>query len=164
MTLHRVISFIALTAAAMSLLATSGQAEEPILTADQIAYELSTSKAITGQAKVDLPMVTFAFNSAQLTPTAKLQLDELAIALNYPAFKDLPFTVAGHTDAVGSESYNQSLSERRAAAVGAYLSEQHAFPVSMMREEGYGESRLDPRVPPDASEQRRVEISLRPGG
>jgi outer membrane protein OmpA-like peptidoglycan-associated protein len=164
MTLQRVISIAAVTAAAMSLLATLGRADEPILTADQIAYELSTSKAVTGQAKVGLPMVTFAFNSAQLTPTARLQLDELAIALNYPAFKDLPFTVAGHTDAVGSDSYNKSLSERRAAAVGTYLAQQHGFPLSMMQEEGHGEAQLDPGLPPDASGQRRVEVSLRPGG
>jgi outer membrane protein OmpA-like peptidoglycan-associated protein len=161
---QRVISAAALAVATMSLLAASGRAEEPILTADQIAYQLSTSKAISGQGKVDLPMVTFALNSAQLTPTAKQQLDQLAIALNYPDFKNLPFTVAGHTDALGSESYNQSLSERRAAAVGAYLAERHGFSPSMMQEEGYGEGRLDPRLAPDASAQRRVEISLRPGG
>jgi outer membrane protein OmpA-like peptidoglycan-associated protein len=164
MTLQRFIPVFTLAVTTMCLLATSGQAEEPILSADQIAYKLSTSKAVTGQAKVDLPMVTFDFNSARLTPIARLQLDELATALNYPAFKDLPFTVAGHTDAVGSDSYNQSLSEQRAAAVGTYLANEHGFPLTMMREEGYGESKLDLRLPPDASGQRRVEISLRPGG
>ena len=163
MTLQRVISSTALTVATMSLLATLGQAEEPILSADQIAYQLSTSKSITRQGKVDLPMVTFDFNSAQLTPTARLQLDQLAIALNYPDFKNLPFTVAGHTDAVGSEGYNQSLSQRRAVAVGTYLAEQHGFSATLMQEEGYGEARLDPKLAPDAGGQRRVEITLRPG-
>lgn len=164
MTLQRIVSISAIIAGAVSLLVAPGKADEPILSADQIAYQLSTSKSVTGQAKVDLPMVTFGFNSAELTGVAKQQLDELAIALNYPAFKGLPFTVAGHTDAVGSESYNQSLSERRAAAVGAYLAQKHAFSRDMMQVEGYGESRLSSDVSPDASRQRRVEISLRPGG
>lgn len=164
MSLQRDTSISALVAVAVGLLAIPGQAEEPILSADQIAYELSTTKGITGQAQVELPMVTFGFNSADLTPTARLQLDQLATALGYPAFKDLPFTVAGYTDAVGSASYNQALSEQRAAAVGTYLAQQHAFPPDKMREVGYGESRLDPRLAPDASGQRRVEITLGSGG
>ena len=64
----------------------------------------------------------------------------------------------GHTDAKGSEGYNQELSERRAAAVVTYLAQYHKVDVSYLKAIGYGETQLkDPAYPEDAL-NRRVEI------
>lgn len=140
--------------------------ETKILTADQIAYQLAERKAIGGQVvqRVDLPTVTFEYNSDRLTPQAQAQLDELAKALNYEAFKDIPFRISGHTDAKGSERYNKGLSERRAQAAIDYLARSHDLDPAKMTWVGHGESQLDPRFDPAAPEQRRVSIELTPGG
>ena len=71
--------------------------------------------------KVTLPesIVNFAFDKSDLTPTAKANLDKLAEVLsNNP---DTNINIYGHTDSRGSDEYNQSLSDRRAAAVKSYL-------------------------------------------
>lgn len=139
------------------------------LTAEQIATCLVANKGIrVGEAvpapQIDLPAVTFEFNSAQLTPQAQRQLDELAKALSYAAFSELPFTIAGHTDALGSDTYNQKLSESRADAVRRYLAEAHAFAVERMSTVGYGKSQLKPNLAPTDADQRRVEIKLNGSG
>jgi outer membrane protein OmpA-like peptidoglycan-associated protein len=160
-----ILPVMLVTAALAGLAAAPGPAAAAeLLSAEQIAYQLSQSKSIAGQAKVDLPSVTFEYNSARLTAEARRQLDELAKALNFTAFKGLPFTVAGHTDARGGEAYNQGLSEQRAQAVRDYLTGARGFAPAQVDAVGYGKSRLLPGLPPDAADQRRVEISLRPAG
>lgn len=71
--------------------------------------------------KITLPenMVNFAFNSSELTPISKNNLDKLAEVLtNNP---DTNINIYGHTDSKGSEAYNQRLSEKRAESVKKYL-------------------------------------------
>ena len=63
--------------------------------------------------------VNFEFNSANLTVNAKQILDQVAAAL--ASRPDLKVELDGHTDGIGSLSYNQKLSERRADSVKAYL-------------------------------------------
>ncbi len=64
---------------------------------------------------------TFAFNKAALTPAAKAALDKDVIGkLSSCAKVDL-IVVTGHTDRLGSQQYNQALSEKRADAVKKYL-------------------------------------------
>ena len=67
-------------------------------------------------------MVNFAFNSAHLDAAARKTLTEQAAWIRQ--FPEVRFKVYGHTDAVGSNSYNQSLGLRRANAVVAFLSRQ----------------------------------------
>ena len=67
-------------------------------------------------AAVDLPMITFEYNSAELTPHARQVLDQLALALQSEQLGSSRFLIEGHTDAVGSASYNMALSEQRARA------------------------------------------------
>ncbi len=66
--------------------------------------------------------VNFAFNSAQLGADARAALRAQANWIRQ--FPEVRFTVYGHTDAVGSESYNKALGLRRARAVVAYLAGQ----------------------------------------
>ncbi len=66
--------------------------------------------------------VNFAFNSAQLDDAARATLREQANWIRQ--FPEVRFKVYGHTDAVGSDSYNKTLGRRRANAVVSYLSSQ----------------------------------------
>ena len=66
--------------------------------------------------------------------------------------------VAGHTDAVGSEGYNQDLSERRADTIKKYLSEKYGITDSNLVTVGYGESKpKDANAPMDPT-NRRVQV------
>lgn len=66
--------------------------------------------------------ITFAFNSSQLTEEAKAVLAQQANFIRQ--FPEVRFRVYGHTDLVGSESYNKALGMRRAKAAVAYLASQ----------------------------------------
>ncbi|MEP5730606.1 MAG: OmpA family protein [Sulfitobacter sp.] len=66
--------------------------------------------------------VTFAFNSAQLDGDARAILKQQAGWIRQ--FPEIKFRVYGHTDAVGSDGFNQALGRRRANAVVSYLSTQ----------------------------------------
>ena len=107
---------------------------------------------------VDLPIVTFEFNSADLTPNARATLDNLAIALRSDRLASSAFVIEGHTDSVGSDEYNQSLSERRAAAVRGYLLREHGIDGGRLQAVGKGKRELLAGYPPSAEIQRRVRI------
>jgi len=64
---------------------------------------------------------TFAFNKALLTKSAKANLDNAVIAKLSACASVQSVIITGHADRLGSQSYNQKLSEKRASAVQAYL-------------------------------------------
>ena len=66
--------------------------------------------------KIDLE-IRFDYNSADIAKTSVQAVQELGKALSDPSLKGSTFVVAGHTDAVGGEEYNQGLSERRADTI-----------------------------------------------
>ena len=68
-------------------------------------------------------MVIFELNSDRLSASAMANLVEFSKALTDPRLSNASFSVEGHTDATGPETYNQNLSERRAAAVVSFLGE-----------------------------------------
>lgn len=80
----------------------------------------------------------FDFDSATLRPAGRQSLDVLVEDLRGFTYEVL--IVGGHTDRIGSEEYNQALSERRANAVRDYLV-QSGIPAADVRATGYGESR-----------------------
>jgi len=104
--------------------------------------------------------VLFAFDSARLRDEARNELDRAADILD-PRDDIILIEVAGHTDSVGPEEYNQRLSERRAQSVADYLA-RRGIERERMRAVGYGENR--PRVPNDSPENRqqnrRVVLSI----
>jgi outer membrane protein OmpA-like peptidoglycan-associated protein len=103
-------------------------------------------------------LVNFAFDSDRLAPAAKENLDQFAEALKDPRLKSKKFEIDGHTDSVGTENYNQGLSERRAAAVVSYLTSRGLDP-SLLTAKGFGQTK--PRVlDPYSPENRRVETHL----
>lgn len=100
----------------------------------------------------------FGFNSAELSPESKQSLDNLSVALKSPDLKPFTFMIEGHTDASGSESYNLSLSERRAKSVMDYLVGVHGVDVSRLRVVGKGESSLLDSDDPNNGVNRRVAV------
>lgn len=105
--------------------------------------------------------ITFAFDKSEIQPRFRPVLDSIARTLN--AYPSTYVDVTGHADAIGTDAYNQRLSERRAAAVSAYLRQRGAVPARL-HAEGRGEQ--DP-VASNATvsgraANRRVEIDLTP--
>lgn len=103
-------------------------------------------------------LVLFKYNSADLTPQARRQLDAVASALKSPKLDRYRFELQGHTDATGGEEYNLALSEQRAKAVFDYLVQQHGIDPQRLTAVGVGErDLLDPNNP-TAEVNRRVKI------
>jgi OOP family OmpA-OmpF porin len=103
--------------------------------------------------------VLFAFNKSDLTPSAQSQLDALMGKLQNADVVSIK--VVGHTDSVGSDSYNQALSERRASSVAAYLLSQGLAP-NKITSEGKGESQpvADNDTDDGRAKNRRVELHI----
>ncbi len=102
--------------------------------------------------------VQFAFGSAELTDEARSVLNELGTALNSEQLTPFRFRITGHTDAVGENRFNLSLSEQRALAVERYLSANFGISQSRLESVGLGESMLLVPENPSADANRRVEI------
>lgn len=96
--------------------------------------------------------VLFDFDSAALRLEAEAELNEAAEVLRQRNELIL-IEVAGHTDSIGDEAYNQRLSERRAQAVADYLVKR-GIARDRLRVVGFGESR--PRVPNTTPENRQM--------
>jgi outer membrane protein OmpA-like peptidoglycan-associated protein len=112
---------------------------------------------IAQRPNIDLE-VTFEYNSAVISPSAVPTLVTLGSALADPELRGATFLIAGHTDAAGSDSYNQLLSEHRAEAVKFYLAQQFKLPPDHLLTIGFGRSQLKNRDNPLAAENRRVQI------
>ena len=104
-------------------------------------------------------MVNFGFDSSDLTSAAKANLDKLAQVLKNNM--DTNINIYGHTDSKGTDAYNLSLSERRAAAVKNYLVSQ-GVSSSRMFTMGVGEKEPVASNDTDAgrAENRRVEFAI----
>jgi outer membrane protein OmpA-like peptidoglycan-associated protein len=109
--------------------------------------------------------VTFAsgllydFDSDVVAPAARTNLTQLAQSLSkYP---DTELLIAGHTDALGDDAYNQRLSERRSAAASAYLASV-GVTASRIHTKGLGEAEPVADNSTDAGRQknRRVEVAI----
>jgi outer membrane protein OmpA-like peptidoglycan-associated protein len=112
---------------------------------------------VSRKPSIDLE-VTFEYDSAVIGPNAVPTLVRLGRALGSPDLKGEIFVIAGHTDAAGTDSYNQSLSERRAEAVKIFLTQQFNFSPDQLVAIGYGRSQLKNAANPLAAENRRVKI------
>ncbi|MCC6720463.1 MAG: OmpA family protein [Acetobacteraceae bacterium] len=109
------------------------------------------------ESSVDLS-VQFGFDSAALTPQGTAALAALATALRDPSLAQARFRIAGHTDARGTDAYNQALSERRAEAARRYLVEQGGVDPARLSAIGYGRRQLYDVAHPDSAANRRVQV------
>lgn len=103
--------------------------------------------------------VLFAFNKSDLTPSMQSHLDALMPTLQ--SADVVSIKVIGHTDGVGSDAYNQALSERRASSVAAYLLGMGLAP-NKLTSEGWGESQpvADNETEEGRAKNRRVELHI----
>jgi outer membrane protein OmpA-like peptidoglycan-associated protein len=102
--------------------------------------------------------IQFDYNSADISTTSLSSVQALGKALSDANLKGSTFVVAGHTDAVGSEAYNQDLSERRADSIKRYLTEKYGINGTDLVTVGYGKTKpKDPSAPLDPV-NRRVQV------
>jgi len=104
--------------------------------------------------------VLFTFNSAALSPETEGNLNKVAEALKSSELASYCFRIEGHADSVGSDPYNQSLSERRASSVVQYLAGRLGVEQTRLLAVGYGESRpIDNNATEEGRQKnRRVQI------
>jgi outer membrane protein OmpA-like peptidoglycan-associated protein len=111
----------------------------------------------SSKPKIDLE-IRFDYNSAEISKDSTQAVQELGKALSQASLKGSTFVVAGHTDAIGGEEYNQGLSERRADTIKRYLTEKYGINGSDLVTVGYGETKpKDASVPTDPA-NRRVQV------
>ena len=134
--------------------------EEPVPTPGQAQPVLANAPEVaTVEPAATIALeVRFDFDSARLTPEAQEVLIQLATALKAPALAESSFMIEGHTDASGSDGYNQDLSERRADAVRYFLSQEHGVDVNRLVAVGRGESELLDPQRGASGVNRRVEV------
>lgn len=136
--------------------------DSDIVPADQcttpVAAEAPAPKPTAEKIKLAADAL-FDFDKATLKPEGKAKLDELAAQAN--ALKLEVILAVGHTDRIGSEAYNQRLSERRAAAVKNYLVSQ-GVDANRVYTEGKGEKQpvADNKTDEGRAKNRRVEIEV----
>jgi OmpA-OmpF porin, OOP family len=107
----------------------------------------------------DAGKVLFDFDKSDLTTDARSQLDGLMGKLSNADVASI--RVVGHTDSVGTDAYNQGLSERRASSVVEYLLTQGLAP-GKLTSEGKGESEpvADNETDEGRAQNRRVELHI----
>lgn len=104
--------------------------------------------------------VEFATDSANLTPRAQRTLDELGKALTSDALAQYRFRVEGHTDTVGSQAYNKTLSQQRADAVARYLEGRFGVKADRLDPVGMGEEGLVVLTPPNTPNERNRRVHV----
>ncbi|MEL7464501.1 MAG: OmpA family protein [Pseudomonadota bacterium] len=111
---------------------------------------------------VNLPSeVTFDFDEAAIKPEFRQPLAEVASTL--AEFEASAVDIIGHTDSVGSDAYNQTLSERRAESVAGFLTQRGVIRERIV---AFGEGETRPiatnDTPEGRAQNRRVEIKITP--
>lgn len=105
--------------------------------------------------------INFDYDSAAIRPEFRQTLDQVAGTLSQ--YNQTYIDVYGHTDATGSDAYNQGLSQRRATSVADYLSSRGVQPARIATQ-GFGETQpvAANDTPEGQAANRRVEIKIVP--
>ncbi len=103
--------------------------------------------------------ILFPFNSTEILPAGKTNLQQLAASLD--KFPKSDILIVGHTDNVGSDAFNSDLSQRRALSAGSYL-QSLGVPSTRLRTTGQGETEPVQSNDTEAGRaaNRRVEIAI----
>jgi OOP family OmpA-OmpF porin len=125
---------------------------------DEIRY---TAPLRDRMPRIDLNTVTFDTGSWELSPDQVQKLAAIADGLNraIQANPSEVFLIEGHTDAVGPDVDNLSLSDRRAESVAVALTQQFNVPAENISTQGYGEQYL--KVPTDQAERANRRVAVR---
>ena len=121
--------------------------------------KLPDFKNLISEGKIDLNTIRFKSGSAEILSSSFVHLNQFVSFLRFQ--DELHIKIIGHTDNEGSESYNKSLSEKRAKSVMGYLIKE-GVSSTILSSEGQGESK--PLVPNDTkkgkAKNRRVEFRI----
>ena len=109
------------------------------------------------KSEIELPQVTFDYDSDRLQPQAFVTLDQAVATLRLNP--DVRVEVAGHTDGMGSQAYNLGLSQRRAETVRRYLVEKGV--TNQLTVRGYGKSEPIADNGTEAGRERNRRVVLR---
>jgi outer membrane protein OmpA-like peptidoglycan-associated protein len=127
----------------------------------EVKVVLEPSRAVVTEKQIVITTpVFFDYNQASIRPESYAVLDDVLYILQaHPEIRSVE--VAGHTDADGSDSYNQALSQKRVESVRAYLV-QHGIAPERLVARGYGESRPIDSNSTEAGKarNRRVEFNI----
>jgi outer membrane protein OmpA-like peptidoglycan-associated protein len=135
-----------------------GDAAYSISVADATIAQNRLAADLGSKCHLALTGVLFDFNKSTLKPESDAVLRQVAaLMVQDPTLK---LEIQGHTDNVGTDAYNQPLSEARARSVTAWLT-QHGVPLSHMVPRGYGKTRPIATNDTDQgrAQNRRVEIA-----
>ncbi|MCW5684861.1 MAG: OmpA family protein [Pseudolabrys sp.] len=127
-------------------------------TIDQVRY---SPEIRARMPRVDLDTVTFDTGSWEVAPNQARSLAPIAEAINRAVQRNPRevFLIEGHTDAVGNDVDNLSLSDRRAESVAVLLTEQFNVPPENLVTQGYGEQYL--KVQSDGPERQNRRVTVR---
>ncbi|HEX2653867.1 MAG TPA: OmpA family protein [Xanthobacteraceae bacterium] len=125
---------------------------------DEIRYNASLRDRM---ARVDVDTITFETGAWEVTPDQIGRLAVIADAIQRVVSRhpEEVFLIEGHTDAVGSDVDNLSLSDRRAQSVAEILATQFQVPAENLVTQGYGEQYL--KIPTQAPERRNRRVAVR---
>ena len=103
--------------------------------------------------------VLFDFDKSNIKPEAAVILDRLVVFMNEN--KDKRVNLSGYTDSIGTEKYNQALSERRANSAKDYITKK-GVDSSRVSAQGFGETKpiADNKTAEGRAKNRRVEIKV----
>ena len=117
---------------------------------DEMRLDFSLEELRSG-TEITLNNIFYDYNSADLRPESRLELDRLVNLMN--TRPELKITVCGHTDSVGSATYNAQLSLKRAESVKQYVASKGAVDVSRINVKGFGSQQ--PAAPNSTEEGRQ---------
>lgn len=131
---------------------------ERAYTLDEIRYSPSVRQRMPS---IDLDTIVFETGSWEIPPDQAGKLQVIADGINraIQANPQTVFLIEGHTDAVGSDVDNLSLSDRRAESAATLLTQQFGVPAENLTSQGYGEQYL--KVPTDGPERRNRRVTVR---
>jgi outer membrane protein OmpA-like peptidoglycan-associated protein len=135
-----------------------GAGDEQVVMVEEVVEEVVVAEPAEA-VRVELD-VKFDFDKAQVKPESYGDIENLAdFMTQYPQTTTV---VEGHTDSVGSDAYNQTLSERRASAVRDVLVNQYGVGGDRVNAAGYGETRpvADNASADGRTVNRRVEAEV----
>jgi OOP family OmpA-OmpF porin len=110
---------------------------------------------------IDLDSINFELGSWDIPPDQASKLQVIADGLNRAISRNprAVFLIEGHTDAVGSDVDNLSLSDRRAQSAAELLTQQFQVPAENLTSQGYGEQYL--KIQTDGPERQNRRVTIR---
>lgn len=122
-----------------------------------VSSQAVASATSAAENSIGMP-VLFHFGKTSLLESSKPFLDQVGKLMSHADYLRESLVVEGHTDAVGSDQYNQYLSEKRALSIKDYLVYNYDIDPDRIYSKGMGETKLVNTQNPKSQENRRAEF------